>query len=67
MDNKLSEETHVYCTDCKHFLIEYCESIDDYLINCIYTDKCCFEDIEDSKPYSERPNYEVKNEATSMY
>lgn len=54
---KLSPDTHVYCTHCKHIK---CLDVapDDYPLDCDYKDECDFIYPEDSRCYADRPKYE---------
>ena len=70
MKKELTKDTHVYCTECKYLkyvsdIEEVDENSDDYdkwfnslRPECEYSNECCLDDSEDSKPYSERPHYE---------
>lgn len=49
----MNQDTHVYCTHCKHLL--YC---DENLPYCPWSNECDNWNFEDSKPFSERPHYE---------
>lgn len=49
----LNKETHVYCTNCRHFKLD-----DESLPYCCYEDKCDINSCEDSKSLKHRPYYE---------
>lgn len=53
MSKEIQENTHVYCTDCKHFHF----NVDFIKMSCKYKNVCYFYNPEDSMPYSERPYY----------
>jgi hypothetical protein len=55
----MTEDAHVYCTECKHFNYKIINDDGDFKPFCIHEDKCNIWDCEDSKPYKDRPRYEV--------
>jgi len=48
--------TRVYCTNCNNF--KPIENGDDVTPDCIYKNKCCLDNCEDSMSFEDRPHYE---------
>lgn len=49
--SSIKPDAHVYCTGCQHFICNAEE------LSCKHEYECCFEDPEDSMPFSDRPFY----------
>ena len=57
----MNEDTHVYCSLCKHYItVKDCYEEDTPCRHsCCPCCGCDCSDAEDSKPFRERPNYEI--------
>lgn len=55
----MNSDTHVYCTNCKHFVLTEDKINGGYVGSCPNELKCNILNFEDSTPLKERPLYEA--------